>query len=127
MGFLSDPQFPLWPGWSTGAMADLGPHRFSLVEWLASDTITALVAEAGVFNEVCPLRGGRGSAPVPYDDAATLLIRFAGGGQGTVVMSRSATGVFADHSGGRLWRPRGTALHRARPGARRGVDRPQRR
>ncbi len=74
-----------------GALGDLGCHLVSLAEALMGP-IAGLVADVQIIHETRPLPDGAGRAPVENEDAASALLRFASGAQGTLCASRSAWG-----------------------------------
>lgn len=74
-----------------GALGDLGCHLVSLAVGVAGP-IESLVADMQTIHETRPLPDGSGRGAVENEDAASVLVRFAGGAQGSMVISRSAWG-----------------------------------
>ena len=106
--FLADPDTPfMWrcdaEEAGTGAVGDIATHIFSLTQYLIGD-IDSLVADLEIVTKSRPIlndfnygkqRKVAKDAPrraVTTDDIVTLLCRFAGGGMGTIDVSRVATG-----------------------------------
>jgi len=106
--FLADPDIPfMWrcdrEEAGTGAVGDIATHIFSLVQYLIGD-IESLVADMEIVTKSRPMLnafnyGKQQKVPddaprreVTTDDIVTLLCRFAGGGMGTIDVSRVATG-----------------------------------
>ena len=54
--------------------------------------ITSLIADMQTIHETRPLPDGSGRGVVENEDAAAVLLRFANGAQGSLVISRSAWG-----------------------------------
>lgn len=94
--YQADPDLP-WSWRATlteaglGALGDLGCHLVSLTR-LVMGPIASLVADMQVIHETRPLPDGSGRARVENEDAASVLLRFANGAQGTMAISRSAWG-----------------------------------
>lgn len=94
--YQADPALP-WSWRATiaeaglGVLGDLMCHLVSMTEGLMGP-IESLVAEAQTIHETRPLADGSGRARVENEDAASALVRFASGAQGTLVASRSAWG-----------------------------------
>jgi predicted dehydrogenase len=74
-----------------GALGDIGSHLVSMAHGLMGP-IDSLLADLQVIHKTRPLPDGTGHAPVENDDAASVLLRFASGAQGSMVISRSAWG-----------------------------------
>ena len=74
-----------------GAVTDLGSHMIDLARFLVGE-MTEVAADLRTFIAERPLPDGAGIAPVDVDDAATALLRFAGGAMGTLEVSRFGTG-----------------------------------
>jgi predicted dehydrogenase len=74
-----------------GALGDIGSHLVSLARGLVGE-IESLIAEMQTIHATRPLPGGAGRAAVENEDAASVILRFAGGVQGSMVISRSAWG-----------------------------------
>lgn len=93
--YQADPALP-WTWRATraqgglGALGDIGCHLVSLALRLLGP-IDRLQAQMQTLYPTRPLEGG-GEAPVENEDAASVLLRFANGVQGSMVMSRSAWG-----------------------------------
>lgn len=93
--YQADPALP-WTWRATraqgglGALGDIGCHLVSLALRLLGP-IYRLQAQMQTLYPTRPLDGG-GEAPVENEDAASVLLRFANGVQGSMVMSRSAWG-----------------------------------
>lgn len=94
--YQADPALP-WSWRATvaeaglGVLGDLMCHLVSMTAGLMGP-IESLVAEAQTIHETRPLADGSGRARVENEDAASALVRFASGAQGTLVASRSAWG-----------------------------------
>jgi predicted dehydrogenase len=94
--YQADPDLP-WTWRATlaeaglGALGDLGCHLVSLA-LLVMGPIDSLVADMQVIHETRPLPDGSGRARVENEDAASVLLRFANGAQGTMAISRAAWG-----------------------------------
>ncbi|TKA96830.1 Gfo/Idh/MocA family oxidoreductase [Cereibacter changlensis] len=93
--YQADPELP-WTWRATlaeaglGALGDLGCHLVSLATGLMGP-VESLIADTQVIHQTRPLPDG-GRAAVENEDAASALLRFAGGAQGSMVISRSAWG-----------------------------------
>jgi predicted dehydrogenase len=96
-----DPQKPL--GWRMrqelsggGALADLGSHLIDLIRYLLGE-MEAVRATTKTYIRKRPIeRGSASLGDVTVDDAAWLEVRLAGGGFGTMEVSRFATGALDD-------------------------------
>ncbi len=96
-----DPQRPL--GWRMrqetsggGALVDMGSHVIDLILHLLGE-MQAVRAVTKTYILKRPLeRGSKTLGDVTVDDAAWLEVRLAGGGLGTVEVSRFATGALDD-------------------------------
>jgi predicted dehydrogenase len=94
--YQADPDLP-WTWRATlaeaglGALGDLGCHLVSLA-LLVMGPIESLVADMQVIHETRPMPDGSGRGRVENEDAASVLVRFAGGAQGMMAISRSAWG-----------------------------------
>ena len=94
--YQADPQTP-WT-WRArredaglGTLGDLGCHLVSMAHVLMGP-IESLIADTQIIHATRPLPGGNGHAPVENEDAASAIVRFASGAQGTLLTSRSAWG-----------------------------------
>ncbi|WP_444666118.1 Gfo/Idh/MocA family protein [Cereibacter changlensis] len=93
--YQADPELP-WTWRATlaeaglGALGDLGCHLVSLATGLMGP-VESLIADTQVIHQTRPLPEG-GRAAVENEDAASALLRFADGAQGSMVISRSAWG-----------------------------------
>ncbi len=74
-----------------GALGDIGSHLVSFAHALMGP-VESLVADMQVIHETRTLPDGSGRRPVETEDAASVLLRFASGAQGSMVISRSAWG-----------------------------------
>jgi predicted dehydrogenase len=88
------------------AVADIGSHWCDLAQFLTRDRIEGVLADLGVLHRSrrLPADGlatfarperagdGDGAAPVTSDDFAGLLLRFASGARGVVVLSQVSAG-----------------------------------
>lgn len=74
-----------------GALGDIGSHLVSLAQGLIGP-VESLIADMQTIHETRPLPDGTGRAPVENEDAASVVLRFAQGAQGSMVISRSAWG-----------------------------------
>lgn len=74
-----------------GALGDIGSHLVSMAHGLMGP-IDSLLADMQVIHKTRPLPDGSGHAAVENEDAASVLLRFASGAQGSMVISRSAWG-----------------------------------
>lgn len=94
--YQADPDLP-WSWRATlaeaglGALGDIGSHLTSMALGLMGP-ISSLVADLQIIHETRPLPDGSGRARVENDDAASVLLKFASGAQGSMVISRSAWG-----------------------------------
>ena len=90
-------------GGASRAFADIGTHWFDTIEFVAGARVTALMADLATLVPVRhrPLRSasafGAGSGvteavQVDTEDAATVLLRFADGARGTVIVSQVSPG-----------------------------------
>jgi predicted dehydrogenase len=91
-------------GGASRAVADIGTHWFDTAEHITGERIEAVFADLATFIPVRQRpRGGRGEAfavaagetepvVVESEDAATILVRFAGGGRGSCVISQVSPG-----------------------------------
>ncbi len=73
-----------------GALGDLGCHLVSLATGVMGP-VESLIAQMQTIHTTRPLPDG-GMAAVENEDAASALLTFAGGAQGSMVISRSAWG-----------------------------------
>jgi levoglucosan dehydrogenase len=79
-----------------GALADLGIHVIDLLRYLLGD-FASVRAETKTFIKERPLNDGSdGVGQVTVDDAAWMSCKLVSGGQGTVEVSRFATGTLDD-------------------------------
>ena len=74
-----------------GTLGDLGCHLVSMACGLMG-SVESLVADTQIIHETRPLADGSGRAKVENEDAASAILRFQSGAQGTLVTSRSAWG-----------------------------------
>ncbi len=74
-----------------GALGDLGCHLVSFMTQLMGP-VESLIAETQIIHETRPMPNGAGRAPVENEDAASALVRFESGAQGSFSTSRSAWG-----------------------------------
>ncbi|MGO4855193.1 Gfo/Idh/MocA family protein [Phaeovulum sp. W22_SRMD_FR3] len=74
-----------------GALGDIGSHLVSLSMGVMGP-IESLIADMQTVYETRPLADGSGRAAVENEDAATAVVRFANGAQGSMVISRAAWG-----------------------------------
>ncbi|MAU95240.1 MAG: myo-inositol 2-dehydrogenase [Fulvimarina sp.] len=74
-----------------GTLGDLGCHLVSMACGLMGP-VESLLADTQIIHETRPLADGSGRAAVENEDAASAILRFASGAQGTLVTSRSAWG-----------------------------------
>ncbi|MEQ9635387.1 MAG: Gfo/Idh/MocA family oxidoreductase [Devosia marina] len=74
-----------------GALGDLGCHLVSMSHVLMGP-IDSLVADTQIIHLTRPLASGSGRAAVENEDAASALVHYANGAQGTLCTSRSAWG-----------------------------------
>lgn len=79
-----------------GALADLGIHVIDLIRYLLGD-FASVRAETKTFIKERPLNdGSNGMGQVTVDDAAWMSCELVSGGQGTIEVSRFATGTLDD-------------------------------
>ena len=74
-----------------GALGDLGCHLVSLALDVMGP-MESLVADMQTIHQTRPLPDGSGHGTVENEDAASALVRFANGAQGTMAVSRAAWG-----------------------------------
>lgn len=74
-----------------GALGDIGSHLVSMAQGLMGP-IASLIADMQTIHDTRPLPDGTGRAPVENEDAASVVLRFRSGAQGSMVISRSAWG-----------------------------------
>lgn len=74
-----------------GALGDIGTHLVSMAHGIMGP-IASLIADMQTIHETRPLPDGSGHAAVENEDAASVVMRFANGAQGSMVISRSAWG-----------------------------------
>ncbi|WP_149142145.1 Gfo/Idh/MocA family protein [Gemmobacter caeruleus] len=74
-----------------GALGDIGSHLVSMAQGLMGP-IASLLADMQTIHETRPLPDGSGRGVVENEDAAAVLLRFASGAQGSMVISRAAWG-----------------------------------
>ena len=96
-----DPQRPL--GWRMkqelsggGALVDMGSHLIDLVRHLLGELHSVRAVMKTYIKQRPVERGSRTLGDVTVDDAAWLEVRLAGGGFGTIEVSRFATGSLDD-------------------------------
>ncbi|HUF46768.1 MAG TPA: Gfo/Idh/MocA family oxidoreductase [Vicinamibacterales bacterium] len=95
--WITDPSFPLvWrldrTRAGSGALGDIGAHVVDLARYLVGE-ITEVAGDLRTFIRKRPLPGKpRARGTVTVDDAATALVRFAGGAMGTIEATRLAPG-----------------------------------
>jgi predicted dehydrogenase len=95
--WLVDPAFPL--NWrldktaaGSGALADLASHMVDLARFLVGE-ITEVAGDLRTFTRSRPRADRpRARGRVTVDDAASALVRFAGGAMGTIDVTRMAPG-----------------------------------
>ncbi len=76
-----------------GALVDLGPHIIDVMRHLVGDA-RAVLGTTETFIPERPLADRPGErAKVDVEDAASALLRFPGGGAGSIEVSRCATGA----------------------------------
>jgi predicted dehydrogenase len=97
-----DPMF----GGALRAVGDIGSHWLDLIEWILGDRITAVIADLSTFlpvrrhpAAVTPTFGGSAGGndelveeAVTTEDAAGVLLRFAGGARGTLSLAQVVAG-----------------------------------
>lgn len=94
--YQADPELP-WTWRATraaaglGALGDLGCHLVSVMLGLMGP-VESLIADSQIIHTTRPLADGSGRAAVENEDAATAILRFASGAQGSIAASRSAWG-----------------------------------
>lgn len=71
-----------------GVLADLGSHKIDMARWLCGD-IVAVAASADAYT-TRPGPDGEAVLGTPANDTALLVVRFAGGGQGSIHVSSVA-------------------------------------
>lgn len=74
-----------------GALGDIGTHLVSMAHGVMGP-IASLIADMQTIHETRPLPDGSGRGVVENEDAASVVLRFASGAQGSMVISRSAWG-----------------------------------
>ena len=85
------------------AVADIGSHWFNTAEYISGDEITAVCADFATFIPVrqrpavaavafAESTGERVPVKIGSEDAATVLVRFASGARGAMVLSQVSTG-----------------------------------
>ncbi|MDZ4093417.1 MAG: Gfo/Idh/MocA family oxidoreductase [Paracoccaceae bacterium] len=74
-----------------GALGDIGSHLTSMALALMGP-VASLVADMQTIHATRPLPDGTGVGAVENEDAASVLLRFASGAQGSMVVSRAAWG-----------------------------------
>lgn len=74
-----------------GALGDIGTHLVSMAHGLMGP-VASLIADMQTIHETRPLPDGTGRGVVENEDAASVILRFANGAQGSMVISRSAWG-----------------------------------
>jgi predicted dehydrogenase len=74
-----------------GALMDLGVHAIDLLRHLTGEEFASVSASTRILHPVRP-DGMGGTASVDVEDAAVMLARLSGGAEGTVEVSRIATG-----------------------------------
>ena len=90
-------------GGASRAFADIGTHWFDTVEFIAGARVSAVMADLATLLPVRhrPLRSGVAfsvgsgateAVQVETEDAATVLLRFADGARGTVIVSQVSPG-----------------------------------
>ncbi|MEZ5318800.1 MAG: Gfo/Idh/MocA family oxidoreductase [Vicinamibacterales bacterium] len=95
--WITDPALPLL--WrfdrkqaGSGALGDIGAHVIDLARFLVGE-IAEVAGDLRTFIRERPLPGRSGrKGRVTVDDAATALVRFAGGAMGTIEATRLAPG-----------------------------------
>ncbi|SDE78924.1 Gfo/Idh/MocA family protein [Limimaricola pyoseonensis] len=94
--YQADPDLP-WSWRATraeaglGTLGDLGCHLVSMSQILMGP-IESLIADTQIIHADRPLPDGSGRAAVENEDAASAIIRYGSGAQGTLCSSRSAWG-----------------------------------
>jgi predicted dehydrogenase len=85
------------------AVADIGSHWFNTAEYISGDRITAVCADFATFIPVrqrpavaavafAEATGERVPVEIGSEDAATVLVRFASGARGSMVLSQVSPG-----------------------------------
>ena len=74
-----------------GALGDIGTHLVSMAHGLMGP-VASLIADMQTIHETRPLPDGTGRGVVENEDAASVILRFANGAQGSMVISRAAWG-----------------------------------
>jgi predicted dehydrogenase len=85
------------------AVADIGSHWFNTAEFISGERITAVCADFATFVPVrqkpaqaavafAESSGERVPVEIGSEDAATILVRFAGGARGAMVLSQVSPG-----------------------------------
>ncbi len=85
------------------AVADIGSHWFNTAEYISGDRITAVCADFATFIPVrqrpavasvafAESTGERVPVEIGSEDAATILVRFASGARGAMVLSQVSPG-----------------------------------
>lgn len=107
--WLADPTDWNWrvdpvAGGASRAVADIGTHWFDTVEHVTGERIAAVLADLATFVPVrhrprgtatdafTRAAGATDEIAVTSEDAATILVRFAGGGRGSCVISQVSPG-----------------------------------
>ena len=107
--WLADPTDWNWrvdpvAGGASRAVADIGTHWFDTVEHITGERIEAVFADLATFmpvrhrprgaaSEAFARAGGEtDEIAITSEDAATILVRFAGGGRGSCVISQVSPG-----------------------------------
>ncbi len=91
-------------GGASRAVADIGTHWFDTAEFISGDRVEAVFADLATFMPVrsrprsgsveafAGVSGPTDSVEVTSEDAATILVRFAGGARGACVISQVSVG-----------------------------------
>ena len=107
--WLADPTDWNWrvepaAGGASRAVADIGTHWFDTVEHVTGQRIEAVFADLATFMPIRQRPRGGGveafgradgeteAISITSEDAATILVRFAGGGRGSCVISQVSPG-----------------------------------
>jgi predicted dehydrogenase len=106
--WLADPTDWNWrvepeAGGASRAVADIGTHWFDTVEHVTGERVEAVFADLATFMPIRQRpRGGveafgkaageTEAVSITSEDAATILVRFAGGGRGSCVISQVSPG-----------------------------------
>jgi predicted dehydrogenase len=72
-------------------LGDIGTHLVSMAQGLMGP-VASLIADMQTIHATRPLPDGSGEGVVENEDAAAVLLRFASGAQGSMVISRAAWG-----------------------------------